>query len=266
MKIYEFTKPGSFLVIDGNLGNFISLLINIENSFYEANIALNLYLQERKKIEDLMILRFNTTVGEQEDEQDYIRKQEIQRDLLGDNDFFQITSEEREELYTQVEITLKREKWALGKGPRAHQNLTYIIYAKAFIYALDTFYKSLDKLIIEPGAPKEKLEQCKDKFKESFDKLVQARNSAHHTEDRVLGLHHKKKIETKPILGGPIHAPEGGVIVINSMINGNFACTTSDGHLVQVEVSEVSMEKASVIIQEVFNAFTWKGSKQIVPY
>ena len=69
----------------------------------------------------------------------------------------------------------------------------------------------------------------------------------------------------QPILHGAIHAPDGGVHVLD-MLNGNrYGGTLADGAFGEVEISVLTVASAQKVIQQVLDAFSWRGPGQHKP-
>ncbi len=149
--------------------------------------------------------------------------------------------------------------------PMQYQMRVIFIYGRSFVYALDNLGRALKVLSEEPGVPTGLAAQV-DSFYDAFPSLVGVRDTAHHPEDRGRGLDKKKKpLNLQPINNGLISAPNGGVLVLDSLNGNRYTCTMADGHLGEVEVSEKSVIVAQDVLQNVLNAFKWRGPQRHVP-
>jgi hypothetical protein len=127
---------------------------------------------------------------------------------------------------------------------------------------LDTIAKTLRTLARMPGLPAG-VAQARDDFEARFPTLVAIRDSAHHPEDRIRGVRgragRETPIATQPILSGAIHAPSGGVIVLDMLDNNRYGGTLADGTYGEVEISAETVAGARQVIQQVVDAFSWRG-------
>jgi hypothetical protein len=260
MVIFELLKPGHQLeLLDNREKNFKleRLVDHLINTFFESNIALNLYLQEKeRKSNDLK----NIEVDWEKDRAitEEIRKN-IEKQYNQDEVFTKFN-----EIHSKTQKELKIEKWKNGEIPKDFNNKIIFIYAKTFLFSLDNFEKQFDKLLAEEGVPHNAKILYK-KFKDSFPKLRDLRNSAHHFEDRIRGMAHSKKIDLKPIDNSAIYAPNGGILVLNSLNNDNYGGVLADGTLGEVEVSVSSVSKLQEILQEFLYLLPWTGDCEHLP-
>lgn len=165
----------------------------------------------------------------------------------------------------EVEIRFKREVWSNGRVPSAIDRNKIFIFARAFLYALDTFDKFLSVLSAERGVP-DGFEKFTTRMKEDFPNLRMVRNSAQHLEERARGIGaHGKKLVLRPIKNALISAPNGGVLMLNCLNGSRYGSTMADGHYGEVDVSHGSMDKLQKILQDVLNHFNWEGSEQHLP-
>jgi len=101
-----------------------------------------------------------------------------------------------------------------------------------------------------------------------FPDLRRVRNTAQHLEDRSRGLgagKNPKPMTLQPVENRLISAPEGGVLVLNSLTDNRFGCTMSDGHYGEVEISPQSLQVLCGLLHEVLQCFQWKGPVQHAP-
>ncbi|WP_159948020.1 hypothetical protein [Polaribacter septentrionalilitoris] len=260
MIIFELTKQGNRLnqVSDDSknfeLDNLIGHLIG---TFFEANIALNLYLGEKKNSQ-LYFKKERENWNNDSELKKQLRKK-IELEYPENNGF-----ENFEEINFKVETEFKRHIWAKGRVPSNLKHKLIFIHAKTFLYALDNFEKEFKRLL-EDGIFPEQCGSLYNKLIENFPSLRKLRNSAHHQEDRIRGEAYRKKINLKPISNTLVHAPNGGVLIINSLNGDNYGGTLGDGTYGEVEVSIESMNKLQSILQEFLNSLKWKGSQEHLP-
>lgn len=260
MIIYELTKPGDRL----NQSNDSSENFKLENlirhlidTFFEANATLNLYLGE-KQDNNLFFQKARENWNSDSNLKNELRKK-IELEYSKDNIF-----EKYEEINYKVEIEFKKQKWNNGRVPSDLKNKLIFIHAKTFLYALDNFEKQFKKLLKNETIPKSS-NSLHIKLIDHFPNLRELRNSAHHQEDRIRGEKYGKKIKLKPISNRLVHAPNGGVLIMDSLNGDNYGGTLGDGSFGEVEVSMDSMIKLQSILQEFINSLEWKGSKEHLP-
>lgn len=260
MIIYELTKPGDRLSQSNDISkNFEleNLIRHLIDTFFEANVALNLYLGEKQN-SNLYFQRERENRDSDLKLKSEIREK-IELEYPSGNNF-----EKFDEINYKAEIEFKKQIWNKGRVPSDLKNKLIFIHAKTFLYALDNFEKQLKKLLKNQIIP----ESCNSfyiKLIEHFPNLRELRNSTHHQEDRIRGERFGKKIDLKPISNRLIHAPKGGVLIMNSLNGDNYGGTLGDGTFGEVEVSIDSMNKLQSILQEFINSLDWKGNKEHLP-
>lgn len=260
MIVLDYIIPGTWL--DSNDEKWArkieKQIIFLEAQFRDANIALNMFSTFKPSISYPFSREIFTANLE--------RKSEIRERLVKE-----ITKEgksiDENELILQTEICFKREKWEQGSNPIEFETHRTFIYARAYLNALDNFDRLLKKLAGEEKVPLEVREFHK-KISTYFPNLRPVRNTMQHLEDRSRGLDASrppKPMNLKRIDNNEIDAPNGGVLVFNSLNGSNFEATMADGELGSVEISIQSLEKLQEILTGVLNSFKWKGPKQHKP-
>ena len=170
-------------------------------------------------------------------------------------------------IHFETEVRFKREQWSNGLIPREFEQNLPFIYARAFLYAIDSFAKFLAILVQEDNAPEE-LAKFHAQFNYTFPHLRGVRNTAQHLEDRARGLgagRNPQPLDLKPITNSLINAPGGGVLALNCLNGSKYGSTMSDGHYGEVDVSPESLEVLQTILQGVLDSFNWRGPKQHAP-
>lgn len=256
MLVFELTKPGSHLNYDDReVGwKFESLLGHLETAFYDANVSLNFFNAERENSDAF--------IGQQQD--DFQRRSIIEAQVL--QELGVQAYEDYEKVRAEVDARLRKEKYSKGVVPLSHRHRFVFLYAKSFLYALDTIDKFLKVLSEENGAP-EIIKKLHAKVGTDFPNLRGVRNSAQHLEDRARGLGAgklPKPLQLQPVDNGFVVAPQGALMLSN-LFGTKFGCTMANGHYGEVEISEESMSKITSILQEVFDSFAWKGFPQHLP-
>lgn len=260
MIIYEIEKPGTWLNQgnDEDNWNIQNLLGHLIDSFYEMNLSLNLFNDEK--------VRSKLTRDLERDSWD--KDNELRREIheevksnYSETDFL----EKYDDINFQTEIKFKRKQWSTGKIPSTFSNSLIFIHARTFLYALDNFERLLAALTDENGVPTTELKKSHELLLANFPNLRGVRNSAHHKEDRIRGLTFNKKIDLKPISNNMFNAPSGGVLITNSLNGNKYGSTLANGNYGEVDVSENSLIILGEMLQEVLNSFSWTGSKEHLP-
>lgn len=104
------------------------------------------------------------------------------------------------------ERLLTRRRWERGELARSVRNHLPFMYAKAFLFALDSIVKALRILAASPvpSAAAEALQELES----AVPDITLVRNTAQHHEDRVRGLAPGgKPLDTKPIDNRMIKSP-----------------------------------------------------------
>lgn len=260
MTIFEIVIPGTWLDYPDRdwtwrIGN---LLQSLEKQFFEANAALNLFDQAQA-------VRFVRPKPE-ERERELDRHRELEEQVLAE-----LSSTGSEPTWSDVrfeaDIRFKREQWAAGKVPREFEHNLPLIHARSFLYALDGFDKFLGVLVKEEGTPP-LLPELRTQFAAAFPHLREVRNTAQHLEDRSRGLGAGRKpqpLKLQPVANGFVQAPEGGALILNCLNGTRLGSTMADGNYGEIDVSAATMRFVRATLQNVLNAFSWKGPKRHAP-
>ncbi|MBE0576863.1 MAG: hypothetical protein IH613_13320 [Desulfuromonadales bacterium] len=260
MFVFEIVTPGTWLDYDDCDWSWKiqNQLDSLKSQFYEANAALNLFVDAqsvRPSLPDRDKL-----------EQDRQRRYEIQRSIEQEWGGL-VPHEDWDVLHFETEVRFKREEWMSGVVPREFVHNLPFIYARAFLYALDAFDKFLGVLINEEGVP-EQVSTLHKQIEEAFPHLRGVRNTAQHLEDRARGLgasRNPQPLDLKPIENRLVNSPRGGVLVLNSLNGSKYGSTMADGHYGEVDVSPESMQHLQKILEGVMQSFKWRGPKQHLP-
>lgn len=259
MYIFEITKPGTWLDCDDREWSWEieGILRSLEGQFYEANLALNMFLHS--------ITRDRSVHSREQWEADSRRRSEIRQEIESKLEH-PYDHSSWDEVYLQTEIQFKREQWQSGRMPREFEHNQAFMHARAFLYALDSFDKFFNVLKASPNIP-EQITELHERLGEAFPDLRGVRNTSQHMEDRSRGLgagRNPKPLELKPIDNQMIKA-DGGALVLNCLNGTKYGNTMADGHYGEVDVSPESMASLREIFQETLDAFKWKGSKSHLP-
>ena len=254
--IFELTQPGTWLDMeDRDLGfkvnGFISSAIS---AFYGGNAALWLF----EDAYDRSIAASAHSSGRGEWEVEAQRRREIEESLRSQHGHF-------DGLYEQAGLLLKREQWQQGKLPRQIESAFVFLHAHSFLYSVDEIGKFLEILANTEGAP-ERARTAAKRFDVDLPQVREIRNSAAHKEDRQRGPGPRKKpISQQPIDEYGISAPGGGVMVMSTLYNQTLVYTVADGRTVGLDVTVATLEVVRDIIQELLNAFPWRGPASHYP-
>lgn len=250
MYVFEIVTPGTFLVAEDQdwTSRISRLLSSLENHFFQANTALNLFASDPE---------YPRPDWNMDDyDRDQKRRSEIRHSVESEFELGN-TVYDAEDISFETDVRFKREKWANGAPPYALEFKKQFIYAQAFIYALDGFDKFLGVLAKEDNVPEE-IGEKHLQFIEKFPNLRGVRNTAQHLEDRSRGLDFKKN---------PLVLPPDGAnnLRLNCLAGSRIGSTMSDGHYGEVDVSAESMQHLQEILEGVLQAFEWSGSKKHSP-
>lgn len=260
MYIFDIIWPGTWLDYEDQQWAFMvrNQLSTLQSQYFEANLALNLFLQAQSSQSS----QLSQDQWEKNSAHRARIRKEVESHISGT-----CSPERQEEISLETEIRFKREKWSSGSLPKEFKHNLPFVYAKTFLYALDTFGKLLGTLAEDTNAPPQ-LTDIQQRFSKAFSHLRGVRNTAQHMEDRSRGLgagKNPKPLELKPLMNDAINAPNGGVLILNGLIGSRYGNTMSDGHYGEVDVSPESMKILQGILNEVLNSFKWHGPKHHYP-
>ncbi|KRF14171.1 hypothetical protein [Nocardioides sp. Soil796] len=268
MDIYELHYPGSFVAEMDDEAAFAlnSLLGLMESGVAEAAVSLHLFEEAHK----------NGTppppspddVWDDEFERQGAATRETAAELL-DQLPTGLTHAERRAAERRAWIDaaqeLKRQGWRNGVWPDGYLRTVPFLYAKAFLYAVDGVVQALATMARQPWAP-ESIDAIATEWESAFPTVRPVRNTSQHQDERILGKRNRNKpIELQPIDNGIIHAPDGGITVINSLNGNRFVCTMADGHMGEVEISSATLKAIGDLTQRTISAFTWEGPERYIP-
>lgn len=204
------------------------------------------------------------------DQWDHDRGRERQREAeletqegleWGQPDYFERSNAIRE----QARRDALRIKWAEQGGPESYRRRLPFIHAQSFVSTLAQLQRSLVALSsyqFEPHESAAILQAC-DGFAAALPGLKGVRDSTEHAEDRVRGEARGKKLEPAPMINEAIHAPGGGVLIMNMLNGRKFGCTLADGTFAELEVSDATTAIASSAVQAVYDALPWRPGHRL---
>ena len=177
--------------------------------------------------------------------------------VWGASDYF----ERSEEIRERVQREALREKWEREGGPETYRRRLIFIHARSFVTTLAALQRALTAICqydFTPGVTAD-LKRARDAFAAALPGLKGVRDSTAHVEDRVRGQQKLgRKIAPQPVVNSMIHAPRGGVMLIESLNNQHFGGTIADGTYAEVEVADTTTEIATTAVQAVFDGLPWR--------
>jgi hypothetical protein len=233
-----------------------------------ADLVVTLSMFEQAQLSDHARFRESADRHRENWERDAERTREIEAALetaagviWGHPDYWERSSEIREQARRQM----LREQWAHEDGPESYQRRVVFIHARSFVTTLAVLQRSLlaiRKYPFEPSVQNAIQGAC-DNFASAVPGLKGVRDSVAHVEERVRGEARGEKITAAPIINKMIHAPDGGVIVTESLNNQHFGGTIEDGTYAEVEVADTTTEIARSAVQAVFDALPWRAGHHL---
>jgi len=259
MIIFELIKQGNrvnqFDDFDKNF-ELDDLIGHLLKTFFEANVALNLYLEEKRN--RLRYLQNERENWDNDRELKYQLRLKIEQEYLENEPF-----ENGDEINFKTETEFKKHIWGEGRVPFDLKSRLIFIHARIFLFAFDNFEKQFKRLLDDELVPKS-LGYLHVKLIENFPDLRQLRNSIHHQEDRIRGEKYGKKIDLKPMANEVFNVP-GGALVNNCLDGDSYCGTLGDGTFGKVDVSVESMNILQSILQEFLDSLNWEGFKEHLP-
>jgi hypothetical protein len=231
-----------------------NMLGSLKNLFFEANLALNFFEQSMNVPDpDPTLEQFDRRrrrLGE-------IEQMVVQEHEASTDDSWADTR-------LEADARLKREEWTSRKPPSEFEHQISILYAKAFLSAIDGFDRLL-KVIAETDGVPQAVAGFHANLETAFPDLRGVRNSVQHHEDRVRSQGvGGRPLDLQPITNGMV-PPELPVLALNNIEGSMFCTIMANGHYGGVDITPESMEALRDILQEVLSAFAWTGPKQHLP-
>jgi hypothetical protein len=258
MHIAELTQPGAWLdYADREWCQRVEgLLSGLESSL--ANVAVALMLFEKE------MARPRRRPSMSERDADYARERAIESELgkaagLNPESLFHDDA-----IRLQARIALKREKWAAGELPREYEHSLVFMHARSFVYALDRLRKLLKALLELPDVP-DAVRAAEGDLLMAFPSLVGVRDSVAHFEDRSRGLGRDKKPLELGSVDNEIMKADGGVLLLENLIDNRFTTAMADGSQGEVEISLKSLQAAQRAVQATLDSFRWRGEPRHMP-
>jgi hypothetical protein len=151
----------------------------------------------------------------------------------------------------RIVLHLFKEKSELASQTTKVDQQLRQIYAKSFVYALDTITQIIRILEKQEQLSKAARIHCQ-KFLSQFGELRELRNSLQHIEDRLRGIGRDRR---------PI--PSTLLVIGAFRENSFYGAITSDGHYVEIEISDSVLTDAYSIIKDLIWCFNWLGPGEV---
>lgn len=251
----ELIWPGSFIAHEDDEASHeaLKLLHLLDAAFAEALLALICFsnVRDRDHSGDLASRRKRDLVEQHEAEEEAWQGRPDPMSARDSDLMLKARAIKR----IEGERVRTRRRWARGELPRGVAHHLPFMYARAFLFALDSVEKVLKVLASFP-VPTAAAE-ARDELLAALPDLRKVRDTAHHHEDRVRGVDRRgEPLDFQPINTGRIHAP-GGAIVLNHLDDTRYGCTVDDGRFAQVDVTPASLLAARDAIQQVLDSVPW---------
>jgi len=260
MRIFEVVQPGLYLTnVSKDKQQKLSAIMHfLSASYLDANLAFDKF--------DKVVGSFDIEASSQK-EYEYKKKiQAIRSEVL--NEFGMGAPADDVEIETKTRLYRALEQTDEQAHPfHVHEEF---LYAKAFLFALDTFQDMLGALIAVLDGP-EVLETIRTDFGDNkFPGLREVRNSAHHEADRARRIRRgrgnkEEEIEAQPMPADSDFLPGVKVFEVSNLRRASFSTTLRDGSNAQVDVTQESMLKLQATYQEVLNSLEWGGPIVVLP-
>ncbi|MCP3883166.1 MAG: hypothetical protein GY701_32920 [Sulfitobacter sp.] len=268
--IAELTWPGSWLDFPDQDAAFElqSLLHMLTVGLADASLALLLFQSARARDTERHRARFDDRQGSGDRDEAWDAKRQIEDQLLSAADAQGLNTEEqwhlREKIRVEAEILWKRRKWSGGHLPSGLLDREATMHARSFVYSIDGVWKLLG--VIDKSPVPNEAGKAKDELKLHLPHLIGVRDTAHHQEDRARGLDRKgKPLNRPPIDNSLVQAPEGGVIMLDSLNGDRYTCTLNDGSLGEVPVNGETLRAVQTAAQQTVGSMQWTGSPMHFP-
>lgn len=142
-------------------------------------------------------------------------------------------------------VTVANVQQYIDRQPTKYERCLNSVYAKAFVYSLDSITKIL-KALKRYLNPPNSVKQFISEYESNFRNLVHIRDSLVHIEDRGRGLDkHKKKVPAN-------------ILALGVFVETRFEVTAANGIRYGIEISESTLTLAHKILQSMINAYKWE--------
>jgi hypothetical protein len=161
----------------------------------------------------------------------------------------------------EVEVIVKKHRWAKGQWPRDYSHEVTFIYARSFVYSLDQIGKTIKGLArfheLSEGK-RDRLAEIQARLDTSVPGITSVRDSAHHVEQRVLrrGYVNRRQVDIEP---------DNGFMSVSNLFGTRLHYTAADGSQQEVDVSSGTLASAQRVVQEAHDVFEWMGPPRHLP-
>lgn len=265
----KLTYPGRRLSYSDQDWAWQTLLLiqSIERTLNDAAIALS-YFENQK-------LRHPSYTTTEQWLEDIERRKEIENQIIEQQSLNCNFPNTSVELSYQSQVKLSQEKWEHQKElPDCFQDRFIFIYAQSYMYSMNRLRCLIDILNKKVKTNQEfadeykQIKNARKNFMELMPHLREVRDSSAHYEDRIRGLgKNGTPINSKIIENEFISiADNESSVIISENLHGNcFGGTLADGNYGEVEISFQVFKAVYEVVQNIFNAFQWKGTSKKVP-
>lgn len=151
---------------------------------------------------------------------------------------------------------LKPEERRAMDVPQSFMVRKPLLYARSFLYALDSFQKTLALLVKKPHLQHQFMTAL-NAFNVAFPAIVHIRNSAHHMEDRVRGLKsHEKPIDVQPptISSFEVEGEKAKITALDTLVGNEYGNLLADGSYGELGVSAAKMTEFQSLYQNLVDS------------
>jgi hypothetical protein len=229
----------------------------LETAFCEASVALNLFLPEYLSRSN-PISRDEAAETERRDAI-WKRVEEAHPEPLSAERMLQVAYEK--------DAIFRFEEWENGTEPESFKQARLFMFAKAFLFAFDSFYKALN-VLAKNSLASATIAALVARMDAEFPDVVGVRNSAHHPEDRIRRLKTGGKtidVKTPKKLATVVNATGGTFFAVQFLNGTKYGNTMADGEYGEIDVSADSLEKLRQVFQETLDSFAWGGFMSVLP-
>ena len=139
-----------------------------------------------------------------------------------------------------------------------HSKRVLFMYAKIFLYNLDSIYKNLNVIENIDGLP-QGVYNTINEFRSHFSTLHEVRNSLQHMEDRVrLKGPRNSPINPKLLQTNDLSILSGTTFISSHLSDNKFIALLANGEYGEIEISTKTLTEASTMLQYLINELKWR--------
>jgi hypothetical protein len=241
---FEFELPGTFVRNDQLTQ---TLVWSILREFDQACFALGEYA---------LSIQPEIHGGSPSLRESYFKRRQLESDI--EHQLLQEKPElreKRDELYYLIEKTYRKQIRDAGAQSANHDSQKAIFFARSFVFSLDNLRSYLRILSRQPFAG---LAEPFGQFDQLLPTLRDARNSAHHLDDRIQRKGAFDKQTRK-------HYEIEESMILDSVDDNGYITTLGDGSTTTIPVSAKILKDIQVIIESMFSHLHWEGPRSFHP-